>query len=66
MSIRRAGRITSRPSGTPFGARVAGARSTRSPSIARGAGAAFNSDAHAMFRRFGFEQRVVTFERRAR
>ena len=26
---------------------------------------AFNSDAHAMFRRFGFEPRVVTFERRA-
>jgi diamine N-acetyltransferase len=27
---------------------------------------AFNSDAHAMFQRFGFEPRVVTFERRAR
>ena len=27
---------------------------------------AFNRDAHAMFRRFGFEPRVVTFERRAR
>lgn len=27
---------------------------------------AFNTDAHAMFRRFGFEPRVVVFERRAR
>jgi GNAT superfamily N-acetyltransferase len=27
---------------------------------------AFNSDAHAMFQRFGFEPRLVTFERRAR
>jgi len=27
---------------------------------------AFNSDAHAMFQRFGFEPRLLTFERRAR
>jgi GNAT superfamily N-acetyltransferase len=27
---------------------------------------AFNSDAHAMFQRFGFEPRLVTFERRGR
>lgn len=27
---------------------------------------AFNTDAQAMFRRFGFEPRLVTFERRAR
>jgi diamine N-acetyltransferase len=26
---------------------------------------AFNTDAHAMFRRLGFEPRIVTFERRA-
>jgi len=26
---------------------------------------AFNTDAHAMFRRFGFEPRTLTFERRA-
>lgn len=27
---------------------------------------AFNTDAHAMFQRFGFEPRIVVFERRAR
>ena len=26
---------------------------------------AFNTEAHALFRRFGFEPRVVAFERRA-